>query len=151
MTFQWCTQFYASYGRSGNIALFRWGVRRSTRPVLHNGWMDCLDTWYRYWCIYREPIFKLLQLYMPYSSSGAWFSDFRAKMLIGPQLYIHLIPGCGTLLSTRCYMYNSLRAVNTRIYGVFIVLWDYQFSLVPAVQHTNGHIYSLSQRWECVW
>ena len=96
--------------------------------------------------MYREPIYKLPWSYMPYSSSGAWFSDFRAKKLIGPQLYIHLMPGCGTLYRTRCYMYNILRAINMRIYGVFIVLWDYQSPLVPAVQHANGHAYSLSQR-----
>ena len=67
-------------------------------------------------------------------------------MLIGPQLYIHWMPGSGTIYSTRFYMYDLPRAIRTRIYGVFIVLWDYQSPLVPAVQHTNGHIYSLSQR-----
>ena len=95
--------------------------------------------------MYREPIFKLPQAYMPYSGSGAWFSDFRAKMLIGSQLYIHWMPGSGTIYSIRCYMYDLPRAIRTRIYGVFIVLWDYQSPLVPAVQHTNGHAYSLSQ------
>ena len=78
---------------------------------------------------------------MPYSGIGAWFSDFRAKKLIGPQLYIHWIPRCGTLYSTRSFMYNQLRADNMCIYGVFIVLWDYQSPLLPAVQHTNMGIY----------
>ena len=78
---------------------------------------------------------------MPYSGSGAWFSDFRAKMPIGSQLYIHWMPGCGTLYSAKCYMCDPLRAVRARIYGVFTVLWDYQSPLVPAVQHTNMGIY----------
>ena len=91
--------------------------------------------------MYGEPIYKLVYYYTLYSGSGAWFSNFRAKKLIGQQLYIHWMPRCGTLYSIWCYMYNILRAINMRIYGVFTVLWDHQSPLVPAVQHTNMGIY----------
>ena len=83
---------------------------------------------------------------MSYSGNGAWFSDSRAKMLIGPQLYDHWMPGCGTIYSTRCNVYDLLRAIIMRIYGVLTVLWDYQSPLVPAVQHINMGVYSESQR-----
>ena len=83
---------------------------------------------------------------MLYSGNGAWFSDFRAKMLIGPQLYIHWMPGCGTLYSTKCFLFHLICAIIPRIYGVFTVLWDHQSPLVPAVQHINMGVYSESQR-----
>ena len=134
---RWCTRFEPSYSHSGDIALFKWGVRRSTRPVLYNGWMDCLDTWCTYLCIYDEPIYRLPSYYTAYSGTGIQFFHFRARMLLGSQLHIHMIPGCGILYSNKCYMYNPLSTIKMCIYDIFTPLWDYQSPLVLAVQHTN--------------
>ena len=58
-------------------------------------------------------------------------------MLIGLQLYIHWISGCGTLSSTRLHMPNLLQAVILHIYGAFMVPQDYYYNACVLKVHVS--------------